>query len=164
MLIEMKVHSVEIDPFSRVPIIMLKDLDKERTLPVWIGAQEASSINAHLESKSSSRPMTHDIIKVMLEKLKAEVLRVELTDLKNNIYYASIHLSCGGETFKIDSRPSDAIAVALRADAKIMVEEKVIEKSMDIKVESFDESDLDSDELLEMLDELNVEDLGKYKM
>lgn len=165
MLLEMKVHCVAVDPFSNVPIVMLKDLDENRTLPIWIGTLEANSITAHLESKISSRPMTHDILARIIDKASFKVLRVEVTDLKNNVYYASIHLSSGDDIFKIDSRPSDAIALALRTGSPIMVEEKVIEKSMEIKIKSIhDESDLDPDELMEMLDELSIEDLGKYKM
>ena len=165
MLLEMKVHSIAVDPFSNVPIIMLKDLDEKRTLPIWIGPLEADSITAHLEAKITSRPMTHDILKQILVKSKVEVLRIEVTDLKSNVYYASIHLSCGDGLFKVDSRPSDAIALALRTGSPIMVDEKVIEKSKVLKINTVnDESDLNPDELLEMLDELDIEDLGKYKM
>ena len=165
MLLEMKVHSVAVDPFSNVPIVMLKDLDENRTLPIWIGILEANSITAHLESKISSRPMTHDVLNEIIVKSDLEVLRIEVTDLKSNVYYASIIVSSGDKTFKVDSRPSDAIAIALRTGAPILVEEKVIERSQILKIDSVnDESDLDSDELLEMLDELDIEDLGKYKM
>lgn len=165
MFLEMKVHSVAVDPFSNVPIVMLKDLDENRTLPIWIGTSEANSITAHLETRVSSRPMTHDLIAHILKSSNVKVLRVELTDFKSNVYYASIHLSSNDNVFKVDSRPSDAIAIALRTNAPIMVEEKVIEKSRVITVDRVtDESDLDSEELLEMLDELSIEDLGKYKM
>jgi bifunctional DNase/RNase len=165
MYIEMKVHSVAVDPFSNVPIIMLKDLGEHKTLPIWIGTLEANSITAHIESKITSRPMTHDIMAQILEKSNVKVLKIEISDLKSNVYYASIHIASGENVFKVDSRPSDAIALAIRTGAPIMVEEKVIEKSMEIKIESVtDESDLNPDELLEMLDELSIEDLGKYKM
>ncbi len=165
MLIEMKVHSVAVDPFTKAPIVMLKDLDEKRTLPIWIGVMEANSITATLEDKSPARPMTHDLLKEIIVRSNVEVLKIEVTDLKSNVYYASIHLSCADTTFKIDSRPSDAIALALRTGSPIMVDEKVIEKSQVVKIKSLDEeSDFDSDELLEMLDELSIEDLGKYKM
>ncbi len=165
MLVEMKVHSVAVDPFTNVPIVMLKDLEEKRTLPIWIGAMEANSITAILDGKSSSRPMTHDLLKDIIVKSNVEVLKIEVTDLKSNVYYATIHLSTASGTFKIDSRPSDAIALALRTGSPILVHEKVIEKSQVLKISSVqEESDFDSDELLEMLDELSIDDLGKYKM
>jgi bifunctional DNase/RNase len=165
MFLEMKVHSVAVDPYSSVPIVMLKDLDEKKTLPIWIGALEANSITAGLDSKITSRPMTHDILKQVLVKSNIEVSRVEVTDIKNNVYYASIYFSSGEVSFKIDSRPSDAIAIALRAGAPIMVDEKVIENSQELHIKCVDvDSELDADELIEMLEELDIEDLGKYKM
>lgn len=165
MLVEMKVHSVTVDPFTSVPIVMLKDMEEKRTLPIWIGVMEANSISAILDDKSSARPMTHDLLKEIIVRSNLEVAKIEITDLKSNVYYASIHLSSAKTTFKVDSRPSDAIALALRAGSPILVDEKVIEKSRVLKIKSVDEeNDFDSDELLEMLDELSIEDLGKYKM
>lgn len=165
MFVEMKVHSVAVDPFSNVPIVMLKDLEEKRTLPIWIGVMEANSITAILDDKSSSRPMTHDLLKEIIVRSNVEVLKIEVTDFKRNVYYATIHISSASGTFKIDSRPSDAIAIALRTRSPILVDEKVIEKSQVLKINSIDEeNDFDSDELLEMLDELSIEDLGKYKM
>ncbi len=165
MLVEMKVHSVAVDPFTNVPIVMLKDLEEKKTLPIWIGVMEANSITAILQDKTSSRPMTHDILKEIIVRANVEVLKIEVTDLKSNVYYASIHISTAGGVFKIDSRPSDAIALALRTGSVILVDEKVIEKSQIVKIKTGDEeSDIDSDELLEMLDELSIEELGKYKM
>ncbi len=165
MFLEMKVHCITVDPFTNVPIVVLKDLEEESTLPIWIGVLEASAIATQLESLSFSRPMTHDLLLRIIKRADIEVTKVEVSDLKNNVFYASIYLSSGDDAFVIDARPSDAIALALRTGSPIMVEEGVIEKSLNLKSETVHEGDeMDPDKLLEMLDELRIEDLGKYKM
>ncbi|MEE9542322.1 MAG: bifunctional nuclease family protein [Thermodesulfobacteriota bacterium] len=165
MFLQMKVHTITVDPFTNVPIVLLKDLEEKKTLPIWIGVLEASAIATQLENLSFSRPMTHDLLHRILERAELDVTKIEITDLKSNVFYASIHISSGENSFLIDARPSDAIALALRTGSPIMVEESVIDKSLSLKTETQKEGeDMDPDKLLEMLDELKIEDLGKYKM
>lgn len=164
MFLEMKVHCITVDPFTNVPIVVLKDLEEKKTLPIWIGVLEASAIATQLENLSFSRPMTHDLLRQIIKRANIDVTKIEVTDLKSNVFYASIHLCSGKDAFVIDARPSDAIALALRTSSPIMVEEAVIEKSLSLKETLKEGSETDPDKLLDMLDELSIEDLGKYKM
>ena len=166
MLIEMKVAGITIDPITNTPIVILKDLEEKKAIPIWIGLFEASAIATQLEKVSFSRPMTHDLLAELLKALHAEVVRVEINELKNNTFFADLHLLRNGEVMVIDSRPSDAIAIALRTDAPIFVEEKVIESSrnVDFASKSSDLEKLKEDKLVEFLENLSPEDFGKYKM
>lgn len=166
MLIEMKVAGITIDPITSTPIVILKDMDEKKAIPIWIGLFEASAIATQLEKVSFSRPMTHDLIAEILKVMNVEVLRIEINELKNNTFFAGIHILRDGETTIIDARPSDAIAVALRTDAPIFVEEKVIElsRNVDFSVKSTDLEKLKEDKLIEFLDNLSPDDFGKYKM
>ena len=166
MLIEMKVAGITIDPITSTPIVILKDKDEKKAIPIWIGLFEASAIATQLEKVAFSRPMTHDLLTEMLKTLGVKVLRVEINDLRNNTFFADIHIERSGEVLIVDSRPSDAIAVALRADAPIFVDETVIEKSrnVDFGAKSADLEKLKEDKLKEFLDNLSPEDFGKYKM
>lgn len=165
MLKEMKLSRLILDPVTNTPIIILKDLEDKVTLPIWIGLLEASAIAVELEEAQPQRPMTHDLVKNILSRLKVQVSRVEVTDLKDNTFYALIHLTVDGKTFKIDARPSDAIAIALRTAAHIYVDEKVIRKLQKANAESI--KDLDeasqSAEWKDLLEEMSPEDF-KYKM
>ncbi len=130
MLIEMKVASLTVDPFSELPILILKDDDGGRSLPLWIGTIEASAIAAELERIRLDRPMTHDLMNTILGRCDIAVDRVEIHDLKNSTFFATIYLTPqGGGTLAVDARPSDAIALALRARAPIFVAKKVIDKA-----------------------------------
>lgn len=166
MLIEMKVFGLAIDPITNTPIVILKDLEEKKAIPIWIGLFEASAIATELEKISFSRPMTHDLVNEMLKVLEVEVKRIVINDLKNNTFYAVIHLLRNGESITIDSRPSDAIAIALRANATIFVDEKVVEKSMnlDFGKKTEDLRQYSKEKLKEFLENLNPEDFGKYKM
>jgi len=166
MMIEMKVAGLTIDPVTNTPIVILKDQDEKRVLPIWIGLFEASAIATELEGINFSRPMTHDLLRDILTNLGVEVLKVEVHDLRNNTFFANIHLLREGKTQVIDSRPSDALALALRAGAPIYVEERVIEKSRNIDV-SAKITDLEKEKeekLKEFLENLDPDDFGKYKM
>jgi hypothetical protein len=165
MLLEMKVFGLTIDPFTNAPIVILKDADEKHALPVWIGVLEASAIAAEIENIRFSRPMTHDLVKKMLNTLHIAVKKVEVNDLRDNVYYARIHLASNESNYSIDARPSDAIALALRMSSPIFVDTKVIDKSKDMKMKktSSEESN-SSKELLDMLDELSPDEFGKYKM
>ena len=175
MLVEMKVTGLTIDPFTNMPIIILKDMEEKSALPIWIGLIEASSIATELEKIQLSRPMTHDLLKSILDAAHLSVTRVEITDLSDNTFYAHIHIQMGDELLKVESRPSDAIAMALRTTAPIFVDRKVIEKSRQIDLADVDgvkkmagDSELgsgsDKQKWTEFLEGLNLDDFGKYKM
>src|SRR3990167_799221 len=125
MLVEMKVTGLTIDPFTNMPIIILKDMDEKSALPIWIGLIEASAIATELEKIKLARPMTHDLLKNILQALSVRVERVEVNDLADNTFYARIHLTGGDRDHVIDSRPSAAIALALRVGAPIYVDRSV---------------------------------------
>lgn len=166
MLIEMKISGLTIDPITNTPIVILKDLTEKKAIPIWIGLFEASAIATELEKIAFSRPMTHDLMNEMLKTLGVEVTKIEVCDLRNNTFFANIFLIKRGESFVIDARPSDAIALALRANAPIYVDEKVIEKSrsIDVGAKIPDLEQLKDDKLKDFLENLSPEDFGKYKM
>ncbi len=162
MLMKMKVFGLTIDPVTNVPIVILKDEEEKNALPVWIGVLEASAIASELEKVQFTRPMTHDLLKEVVKQTGASVSKIEVTDLKDNVYYATIFMSGRDGDFKVDSRPSDAIALALRMNAPIFVESAVLEKSksMDIKTEPKQKMRDSS----ATLDDFAPGDFGKYKM
>jgi bifunctional DNase/RNase len=144
-----------------MPIIILKNPDGKTVLPIWVGIFEANAIAMELEEVVSPRPMTHDLLKNVIEGLQAQVEQVVITDLKDNTFFAAIHLVRNGERFTIDSRPSDAMALALRASAPILVERQVLEKSEG----SGEAGDSDQAERLRRwLESVDPEELGKYEM
>lgn len=167
MLVEMRVSGLAIDPLTNTPIVILKDIEEKMAVPIWIGLFEASAIATELEKVSFSRPMTHDLLHNMLVSLDVRVTRIEINDLKDNTFFANIYLLKDGLNVIVDSRPSDAIAIALREKAPIFVDEKVIEKSR--KLDLGDKKGLSLDRLKEenleeFLESLSPEDFGKYKM
>lgn len=166
MLLQMKVSGLTIDPLTNTPIVILKDMEDKRALPIWIGLFEASAIATELEKISFSRPMTHDLMNELLKNLDIKVTMIEINDLKDNTFFAMIHLLKNANAIKVDSRPSDAIALALRANAPIFVDEKVIEKSrsIDFSKKSINVDDLKKEKLQDFLENLSTEDFGKYKM
>src|SRR5689334_983570 len=127
MQIEMTIKGLMIDPITNMPIIILRDEDGSRLLPIWVGVFEANAIALQIENVQTPRPMTHDLLKNILTDLDAEVERIVVCDLKENTFYATINLRAAGNAILVDARPSDAIALALRASAPIFVEEDVIE-------------------------------------
>lgn len=166
MLVQMKVAGLTIDPMTNTPIVILKDLQDQRALPIWIGLFEASAIATELEKIAFARPMTHDLLNHVMKTLDVTVSMIEINDLRDNTFFALIHLVKDGTKVKIDSRPSDAIALALRAEAPIFVDEKVIDKSKNIDIEkkTVNLDDLKKDKLKEFLENLSPEAFGKYKM
>jgi bifunctional DNase/RNase len=166
MFIEMKVSGLTMDPITNTPIVILKDLEEKRAIPIWIGIFEASAIATEIEKITFSRPMTHDLLHEILKALKAEVMRVEIHDLRNNTFFANIQLLIDGNLIVVDARPSDAIAIALRAGASIFVDSNVIEKSrnVDFGTKMTDLDRLKKEKLAEFLENLSPEDFGKYKM
>ena len=166
MLIEMKVSGLTLDPMTNTPIIILKDLHDRKAVPIWIGVFEASAIVAEMEKVSFSRPMTHDLLNDVMKTLDVAITKIEINDLRNNTFFANIHLVKDGSEFVVDSRPSDAIALALRANAPIFVDESVIEKSrnIDFGTKMADIDDVKKEKLRDFLENLSPEDFGKYKM
>ncbi|MDI6776403.1 MAG: bifunctional nuclease family protein [Syntrophales bacterium] len=166
MLIEMKVSGLTLDPITNTPIVILKDLHDRKAVPIWIGIFEASAIAMELEKVNFSRPMTHDLLNDVLETLDVSVTKIEINDIRNNTFFANIYLIKDGSEFIVDSRPSDAIALALRANAPIFVDDKVIEKSrnVDFGTKMADIDDVKKEKLREFLENLSPDDFGKYKM
>ena len=163
MQIEMTIKGLMVDPITNTPIIILRDKDGQRVLPIWVGMFEANAIALQIENVQTPRPMTHDLLKSMIDHLEARVERIVVCALKENTFYATIHLSVarGGGSIAVDARPSDAIALALRTSSPIFVEETVIQSAR--SVESGKES-MDVGRLQKWLEGLSEDELGKYKM
>ena len=161
MLIEMKIKGLVVDPISKMPIVVLEDPSGDRILPIWIGVFEANAIALTIENIPTPRPMTHDLMKNFLNKLEIDLEKIVVTDVRNNTFYALLHCRAKGDLLIIDSRPSDAIALALRMKSPIFVEEDVVEKAQSLKL---DENLEGSERLKKWLEGLKPEDFGKYKM
>ena len=161
MLIEMTIKGLMVDPITNMPIVILRDEDGQRVLPIWVGIFEANAIALQIENIETPRPMTHDLLRNIIEDLKADVEKIVVCDLKDNTFYALIHLRLNGEVVAIDARPSDAIALALRVRAPILVDENVIDNA---KTLDFSSDKADPEQLAKWLESLDPEDLGKYKM
>jgi bifunctional DNase/RNase len=161
MLIKMTVRGIALDPITNMPIVILKDPEERRALPIWVGIFEANAIALELEKVSTPRPMTHDLLKNILEGLGITVQQIIVNDLKENTFYATIELNYNGSVVSIDSRPSDAIALALRVNAPIFVTETVVTQAKNIEVSEEKE---ETDKWKEWLENLKPEDFGKYKM
>lgn len=161
MQIEMIIKGLVVDPVTNMPIVILRDRDGQRVLPIWVGSAEANAIALQIENVSTPRPMTHDLLKNVIEDLHGDIQKIVVCDLKDNTFYALLHLLVNGESVAIDARPSDAIALALRVKAPIFVEESVIDdaKPTDVALEKGD-----SEQLQQWLESLDAEELGKYKM
>ncbi len=158
---EFKIKGLIMDPLTNSPIVILQSLEKNTLLPIWVGIFEANAIALQIERIDTPRPLTHDLIKNILLQLNANVDKIVVSDLQENTFYAVIHLRMNGDHITIDSRPSDAIALALRTDAPIYVTEEVIDNSRNISLEK---ENLDSEDIKKWLESLNPDDLGKYKM
>lgn len=160
MEVEMKIRGLMLDPVTNTPIVILKDAKEESVLPIWVGVPEANAIALEIEKVTTPRPMTHDLIRNVLTGLEAHVHKVVVTELRDDTFYAVIWLERNGQAISVDSRPSDALALALRADCPIFVDDSVLKNS---KLAGAAEP-ASSEELRKMLENLGDEDLGKYKM
>jgi len=160
MEVEMKIRGLLLDPVTNTPIVILKDSGSDTVLPIWVGVYEANAIALEIEKVSTPRPMTHDLIKNVLVGLDAHVHKVVVTELKEDTFYAVIWMERDGHIISVDSRPSDALALALRVDCPIFVEEDVLKTSKKAGATS----ETTSEELRKWLEGLNDEDLGRYKM
>jgi len=163
MQIDMTIKGLMVDPVTNTPIVILRDKDGQRVLPIWVGIFEANAIALQIENIATPRPMTHDLLRNVIRDLNAEVQKIVVCDLQENTFYALIYLALGrnGDTVAIDARPSDAIALALRTRAPIFVEDTVIDHA---KTVDFTTEKNDADRLHKWLESLDPDDLGKYKM
>src|SRR5690349_25047577 len=161
MEVEMKIRGLMVDPVTNMPIVVLKDVNGMAILPIWVGVYEANAIALEIEKVATPRPMTHDLIRNLLFGLETGVKKVVVSELKEDTFYAVIWLDRDGELISVDSRPSDALALALRLDCPIYVEEQVLKTSKQAATIS---DKVNNEELRRWLEGLNDEDLGRYKM
>jgi uncharacterized protein len=161
MEVEMKIRGLMMDPVTNMPIVILKDVSGVAVLPIWVGIYEANAIALEIEKVATPRPMTHDLIKNVLLGLETRVHRVVVNDLRDDTFYAVIWLEREGQVISVDSRPSDALALALRVDCPIFVEDEVLKNS---KISSAATDKVSNEELRKWLENLNDDDMGRYKM
>jgi bifunctional DNase/RNase len=161
MEVEMKIRGLMMDPVTNMPIVILKDINGSTVLPIWVGVYEANAIALEIEKVATPRPMTHDLIKTLLLGLDTNVRKIVVSELKDDTFYAVIWLDKDGDLISVDSRPSDALALALRLDCPIYVEDAVLKSS---KVAATVSDKVNNEELRRWLEGLNDEDLGRYKM
>jgi hypothetical protein len=161
MEVEMKIRGLMMDPATNMPIVVLKDVGSDTVLPIWVGIYEANAIALEIEKVTTPRPMTHDLIKNLLIGLDTQVHKIVVNELRDDTFFAVIWMEREGRIISVDSRPSDALALALRLDCPIYVEDEVLKTS---KVSSTSTDRISSDDLRKWLEGLNDEDLGRYKM
>jgi len=159
-LVPMSIKGLMLDPVSNSPIVVLKDDAEKFFLPIWVGIFEANAIALQLENVSTPRPMTHDLLRNMIAELDARVTRVVINDLRDSTFFAQIRVITGERTLELDARPSDAIALALRADAPIYVAQSVLEQAQTISPDSEEQDE----KVKKWFEQLDTDDLGKYKM
>lgn len=158
---EMKIRGLMVDPATNMPIVILKDTEGDTLLPIWVGMHEAQAIAMEIEKASAPRPMTHDLLKNLMQGLHAQLKRIVVTELREDTFFATLWMEQNGEAVALDARPSDALALALRADCPIFVEEEVLRTA---KVLPNPAEAANTAELRNWLESLGDEDLGKYKM
>ena len=161
MEVEMKIRGLMMDPVTNMPIVVLKDIGGSTILPIWVGIYEANAIALEIEKVSTPRPMTHDLIKTLLLGLGTGIRKVVVSELKDDTFYAVIWLDRNGDLISVDSRPSDALALALRLDCPIYDDESVLKTSQRSNAAS---DKINNEEWRRWLESLNDEDLGRYKM
>lgn len=160
-MIEVNVLGLMLDPSNQAPVVVLKSVEGEKVLPIWIGPVEAFAIQNGLEHSAPPRPMTHDLTCDVIKRLGGKVTRVEVTDLKDSTFYALIHIDRDGEMLVIDARPSDAIAISVRCDARIFVDESVFDK---VRKPDGKDGEEGEDKWGKLLADLTPDAFGKYKM
>lgn len=161
MEVEMKIRGLMMDPVTNMPIVVLKDIGSEAVLPIWVGVYEANAIALEIEKVTTPRPMTHDLIKNLLLGLDTHVHKIVVNELRDDTFFAVIWMERDGKIISLDSRPSDALALALRLDCPIYVEEEVLKHS---KQATATADRVSAEDLRKWLEGLNDEDLGRYKM
>src|SRR3990167_5003528 len=157
MQIEMSIKGLMVDPITNMPIVILRDKDGQKMLPIWVGIFEANAIALQIENIETPRPLNHDLLRNVIQDLKASVQKVVICDLQENTFYALIYLDVNSATVAIDARPSDAIALALRSRAPIFVEDTVIDHA---KTVDFTAETADADRMHKWLESLDPDDLG----
>lgn len=159
--LRVEIKGLMLDPASNVPIVILRDTESQLFLPIWIGVFEANAIALRIEGVEPPRPMTHDLLRLVLDQLGAIVEKIVISDLKESTFFAQIHLHQSGALVTVDARPSDAIALALRANAPIFVLRSVLDKAQaaDLATQANDE-----EKLKKWLEEISPEELGKWTM
>ena len=162
--IEFKIKGLMMDPLTNSPIVVLQESSSDTLLPIWVGIFEANAIALQIEKVDTPRPMTHDLIKGLLNHLDVKVTKIVVNELKDNTFYAVIFLNAGGKVVTVDSRPSDAIALALRTDSPIFVTDDVLSKSSSTAATTLSADKSSPEDIRKWLENLNPEDLGKYKM
>jgi bifunctional DNase/RNase len=160
MLIEMSIKGLMIDPMTNMPIVILRDEDGQRTLPIWVGPVEANAIALQIENVAPPRPMTHDLLRNLLAGLDARLERVIISDLKDGTFYAHLELVRDGEVVFVDARPSDALALSIRTKAPVFVDTSVLDQARTVEISS---DQVDRERLQRWLESLDPDDLG-YKM
>ena len=161
MEIEMAIKGLAVDPITNMPIIVLREVEGPRVLPIWVGVFEANAIALQVENVQTPRPMTHDLLKSVIDKLGGHVERIVVCELKENTFYATLHVLSPTGVLEVDARPSDAIALALRSGARIFVDEAVIQGARSVEMSR---ETVDVGRLQKWLENLPDDDLGKYKM
>jgi uncharacterized protein len=159
--VEMVIRGLMMDPVTNMPIVVLKDVSGDTVLPIWVGIFEANAIALELEKTATPRPMTHDLLQNMARGLNAQVQKVVVSELRDDTFYAVIWMDHAGETVAMDARPSDAIALALRWDCPIYVNRDVLEQSKQMATGA---QTVSADEMLRWLENLNDDEMGRYKM
>jgi bifunctional DNase/RNase len=159
--VEMQIRGLMMDPVTNMPIVVLKDVGSDMVLPIWVGIFEANAIALELEKTATPRPMTHDLMRNMARNLNAAVRKVVVSELRDDTFYAIIWLEQAGETVAMDARPSDAIALALRWDCPIYVNRDVLENS---RQAASGTQSVNADEMRRWLENLNDDEMGRYKM
>jgi hypothetical protein len=160
MLIEMSIKGLMLDPSTSMPIVLLRDMENQRVLPIWVGPVEANAIALQIENVAPPRPMTHDLLRNVLHELGARLRRIIIADLRDNTFYAYLELDVNGEVLLIDARPSDAIALSVRTKAPVFVDTRVLDHAKAVDVSS---DQADQERLQRWLESLDPDDLG-YKM
>ena len=160
-MLRMEVKGLIVDPIANMPVVILRDAAETAFLPIWVGVYEANAIALQLEGITTPRPMTHDLLRNALSLVQAEVVKITVTDLLENTFYAQILLRLGEKELVLDSRPSDAIALALRTQAPVFVEESVLEKS---RASSEKEDSQSAERLRKWLEDVDPDTLSKYRM
>lgn len=161
MEFEMKIRGLMMDPVTNMPIVVLKDVNSDSLLPIWVGVYEANAIALEIEKVATPRPMTHDLIKNLLYGLETQVRKVVVSELRDDTFYAVIWMEKDGRIISVDSRPSDALALALRVDCPIFVDETVMKSS---KITAAVSDKATSEEIRRVLENLQDDDFGRYKM
>ncbi|PYQ29856.1 MAG: hypothetical protein DMF56_09010 [Acidobacteria bacterium] len=159
-LVSMTIKGLMLDPVSNSPIVVLKDDDEKFFLPIWVGIFEANAIALQLENITTPRPMTHDLLRNMINELEGEVTRVVINDLRDSTFFAQIRILVGGKTLEVDARPSDAIALALRTEAPIYVAQSVLDQAQTISPDGEDQDE----KMKKWFENLEPDEMGKYKM